>query len=210
MKSIRSLTFNKFMVDSAWYLGILVCLIWAVHSVFLAISAGRLSGTGLLPLNVKVDATHLTFNSVQKAFEFQYDDKAFASITLSNFDLNLALSPFVITYFLFIALSLIFSFYELKQLRNLIGDVINGEIFTRQNINRLKRIGVMELFSLPIAVAYHFIMPAIMSHTFAQNISFVFNTQEFLYTLIHGLEYLIFAGVFAYGLVLKQEHDLTF
>lgn len=96
-------------------------------------------------------------------------------------------------------------------MKDLINDVIKGNIFTPENVSRLKRFGIVELLYIPVSIVYYYSSSFIFQHSafFNHDLRVALDSREICQLLIHGLEYLIFAGIFAFGLKLKQENDLT-
>lgn len=211
MKKSCSLRFYKFIVDSSWYIGIAVCCYWSVICLVSVIGDKKVIGTDLIVFELESKMPHASMSSISEAFKFAVDKPAKIAVTLENFNVNQMASAFALSYFAFLIISLLFSFYQLKQMKDLLNDVIKGNIFTSSNVRRLKVFGIVELLFIPITVIYYFSAKTAIQHSplFNHNFKPSFDAQELNQLLIHGLEYLIFAGIFAFGLKLKQENDLT-
>ncbi|WP_316807237.1 DUF2975 domain-containing protein [Pedobacter agri] len=211
MKKSRSLIFYKFLIDSSWYIGIAVCGIWAIICLVSVLSEQRVMGTDLISFELELKSPHPDVSSLSKVFNFAIDKPAKLTATLEDFKIDQVMSPFAVSYFLFLFVGLIISFYQLKQMKDLLNDVIKGEIFTSTNAFRLRMFGISELLYIPVNVIYYYITAQIFKHSTYLNseLRSVLDVHEINQLLIHGLEYLIFAGIFAFGCKLKQENDLT-
>ncbi|MFC3559404.1 DUF2975 domain-containing protein [Pedobacter jamesrossensis] len=211
MKNSRSLTFYKFLIDSSWYLGIAVCCIWAILCFISIVSEDKIIGTDLVEFELKLKTPHPNITSIGETYNFTAGKQPKLIATLSDFNSSKLISPFALTYFAFIIVGLIFSFYQLEQMKDLINDVIKGNIFITENVGRLKRFGIVELLYIPISIVYYYSTYFIFQHStnFNHDLSVSMDGRELSQLLVHGLEYLIFAGIFALGLKLKQENDLT-
>ena len=211
MEKSRSLTFYKFIVDSSWYIGIVVCCIWTIVCLVSIVGDKKVIGTDLIAFEIQSKIPHLSISSISEAFKFTMDKPAKVVVTLENFSVDQITSAFALSYFAFLIIGLLFSFYQLKQIKDLLNDVIKGNIFTSSNARRLKVFGIVELIFIPITVIYYFTANTIIQHSplFNHNFKPSFDIRELNQLLTHGLEYLIFAGIFAFGCKLKQENDLT-
>ncbi|MET0571876.1 MAG: DUF2975 domain-containing protein [Pedobacter agri] len=211
MKKARSLAFYKLIVDSSWYIGITVCCIWSIVCLVSIIGDKKIIGTDLISFEIESKMPIPQLSAISEAFKFTMDKPSKVVVTLQNFDVNQITSAFALSYFAFLVVGLLFSFYQLKQMKDLLNDVIRGNIFTSSNARRLKMFGIVELLFIPISVLYYFAVNAIIkdSSLFNTNFKPSLDIQELNQSLIHGLEYLIFAGIFAFGHKLKQENDLT-
>jgi len=211
MINSRSLSFYKFLIDSSWYLGIAICCVWAIMCFKSVISDDKIPGVDLVEFELTLNAPHPTLTTLSDTFNFEINKPAKVTATLSDFKTQQLINPFALSYFTFVIIGLIFSFYQLKQIKDLINDVIKGEIFTTENINRLKKFGIVELLYIPISILYYYLTSYIFEHStiFNHDLKVSMDGKELGQFLMHGLEYLILAGIFAFGLKLKQENDLT-
>ena len=72
-------------------------------------------------------------------------------------------------------------------------------------------IGIIELIYIPIGACFYLLFTyLVVNHSILdKSLTYAPDYLELFSSLPHALEYLIFAGIFSFGLQLKQEQDLT-
>ncbi len=210
MEAPKAIKIYKILLDIAWYF-----IMFFIGSLILLNLVSTIK-FGILKFNfninlIEVEMPKTDFSKFKNTYNFVLEQPEKVFLEISNINLSSLTDPFIIFYLLFGLISFLLSVFQLKLLRNLIKDVIGSKIFTRENVKRLKTIGYLELLSAATYLCYHFVMWALINNYKILDPALTYAPEYFevLEFLPRALEYLIFAGIFSFGLKLKQEQDLT-
>jgi len=211
MNKISPLRIYKTLLDITWYSFIIFFTLFLIWNIFNLLANGHIGNSGLVTFPVKVELPQFDFGKLRNAYSFIEKEPATIMIELSKVKLNSLTDSFILTSLLATIIGFGLGLYQIKLLRDLLADVIAKQIFTSQNIKRLRLIGIIELLSIPIGCGLYLIFDyIIVNHSILdKSLSYVPDYWELFSSLPHALEYLIFAGIFSFGLKLKQEQDLT-
>ena len=211
MEKLRSLKIYKILLDIAWFSIIIVFGLYFVVNLIRIIFFKEFHGLSFNAFPLKFELSNFDFRTFKNAYLFSEIDTATVSFKLSKIKLAKLADPFVIWYIFTGLISLLIALYQLKLFREFISDVINRKIFTELNVKRLRLIGIIELSLIPIGVLVYLVFTYFFNNQTIVDSRLTFSPDywRLFEELMPGLEYLIFAGVFSFGLKLKQEQDLT-
>lgn len=211
MEKIRSLRIYKALLDISWY-GILVVLsLYFVGNIFYLIGNNEFELINFNAFPLKFQIAQFDFKVFKNAYLFVQDESASVFVKLSKVNSANLRDPFVVWYICTFLITIAVLLCQLKLLRLFIGDVIEKKIFTKLNVRRLYLIGFIQLATIPIGIFIYLVFTYFfVNHSIIDSrLKFSPDYWVLLDELSTGLEYLIFAGVFSFGLKLKQEQDLT-
>lgn len=211
MEKLRSLRIYKILLDVTWY-GIIVFLsLYFVGNIFYLIGNSEFELINFDAFPLKFEIAQFDFKLFKNAYLFVQDDHASVIVKLSKVKASSLRDPFVMWYVCTFLITIAVLLYQLKLFRLFIGDVIEKKIFTKLNVRRLQLIGFIQLATIPIGIVTYLIFTYFfINHSIIDSrLKFSPDYWQLFEELMPGLEYLIFAGVFGFGLKLKQEQDLT-
>lgn len=207
----RSLGIYKILLDIAWYGIIIVMLMYFIGNIISLFAYREIRVGNITPFYIIVELRDFDFAQFKNNYSLILKDVPTLKLTLAKVELHKLTDPFILWYLFSSVVIYGVSIFQLKLFRSFIGDVINKKIFTSLNVKRLRSIGVVKLLTIPFGIAMYLIFSYFFTNHTILDSSLRYSPDYFnlFEELLPGLEYLIFAGVFSFGLKLKQEQDLT-
>ncbi|WP_231460095.1 MULTISPECIES: DUF2975 domain-containing protein [unclassified Pedobacter] len=209
MRYINPVRIYKFLLDFTWYSFIVIIGVLLLINIFSIAFDGIVRSSGFIKLDVQ--QKNLSLSKFSELFDFLVSKPSHLELRLSRFKISFITQTFIILY---ISASVIISFislFQIKLLRDFLKKILNRQIFTTENTNKLYKVAYLELVTIPLSLLFSFLMVLATkdSHVLNSNYEFVPDYVECFQPIIRALEYFIFSGIFAFGLKLKQENDLT-
>lgn len=211
MKSSHSINIYKLMLDILWYTFIVIISVWTIVNIFSIASDGIVKGIKMSTFNVQAKSINDSPFKFSDNFDFSVGKQSEFQLTLDNFKISQIGKSFILVYIISSIITFLLVMWQVKLLREFLGNIIDKKIFTPQNVAKLRNIAILELITAPLTLLYYLIMSIVFKTNHVLNPNFIFVTDyaESFEPLISALEYFVFAGVFSFGLKLKQEQDLT-
>lgn len=211
MKKLSALKIYKILLDIVWYGTILGLVFLFIQNLFSLLAHGELSDLALMEFPVEVNSPQFDLAKLNNTYTFINEAPATVMLELSNIKLSRLTDPFILLSLFSTLIGFGFVFYQLSLLRALLSDVIEKRIFIAENVKRLRLIGIVELMYIPVGACLYLLFNYLFANQsiLDQSLTYAPDYWDLFSSLPHALEYLIFAGIFSFGLQLKQEQDLT-
>ena len=189
----------------------MVLILLFIQNLYSLLAQGELSDVAAMKFPIEVNSPQFELAKLNNSYTFVHKSPATVILELSNIKLSNLTDPFILLSLFSTLIGFGFVFYQLSLLRALLSDVIEKRIFTAENVKRLRLIGIVELIYIPIGACLYLLFTYFFAHQsiLDQSLSYSPDYWELFSSLPNALEYLIFAGIFSFGLQLKQEQDLT-
>lgn len=211
MNKLSALKIYKFLLDFAWY-GVMVFLIFLfIQNLYSLFAYGELSDVTLMKFPVEVNLPQFDLAKLTNNYTFITKAPVNVFLELSKIKLNKLMDPFILLSLFSTLIGFGLALYQLSLLRALLSDVIEKRIFIAENVKRLRLIGIVELVYIPVGACLYLLFNYLFANQsiLDQSLTYAPDYWDLFSSLPHALEYLIFAGIFSFGLQLKQEQDLT-
>ena len=211
MNKLSALKIYKGLLDFAWYGFILFFTFLLIQNVYSLFAQGELSNLVAMKFPVELELPRFDLNKLGDSYTFITKAPANVLLELSNIKLSTLTNPFILLSLFSTLIGFGLALYQLSLLRALLKDVIEKRIFITENVKRLRLIGIVELIYIPVGACLYLLFTYFFANQpiLDQSLTYAPNYWELFSSLPHALEYLIFAGIFSFGLQLKQEQDLT-
>jgi hypothetical protein len=211
MEKLRSLRIYKILLDIGWYCMMILLFGYFIINILSLIAYREIKVLEVSPFRINVEIKDFDFNRLKSNYSFVIKEPSNVSLTLEKIELSKLGDPFILWYLFASVVGFCIILFQLKLFRDFIGDVIGKKIFTLLNVKRLRLIGIIQLLTIPLGIIIYLIFTYFFSNYNILDKSLIYSPDYWalLDELGTGLEYLIFAGVFSFGLKLKQEQDLT-
>lgn len=211
MEVPKAIKIYKILLDIIWQLSIFLMAGVILVNLFWIIKNGKIKDLGPFKPSIEIELPKTDFSKFKNTYNFVLAEPEKVLLEISEIDFKSIGDSFIIIQLLFIATNFGLAFFQLKLFRDLLRDVIGSKIFTPNNIQRLKIIAFVELLTIPIILLYYFGTWALIYDykILDQSLSYAPDYFKVIEALPRALEYLIFAGIFNFGLKIKKEQDLT-
>lgn len=211
MRKISPIKIYKSILDIVWYAAIVILSLWVIINIVSIGFDGVVRGGDIITLNIESKSINDNPFKFSDTFDFSLYKHSAMEIELKKFKVNEMGTSFILFYIVSALTMFSLTLFQLKLLRDFLSNIINKQIFITENVKKLTYIAFLELLTIPLLIGYYLIMGHIIESNQVLNPDFVFVTDygNIFEPIIRALEYFVFASVFAFGLKLKEEQDLT-
>lgn len=209
MKNLNSIRLFKLLLDILWYGFIILAGGLLFVNIFSIVFDGIVRNGNFM--KVVVQQKGVSLPKFSEIFDFSISRINTIELKLDHFNIKAFSQPFILLNLTWLILTTFLGMFQLKLLRDFLKNILNKEIFTLENSNKLSKIAYLELITIPLSLIYTLLLTEIVNNgtVFNSNYQVVPNYAECLEPTFHVLEYFLFSGIFAFAYKLKQENDLT-